>query len=88
MRALHRRPFFIYTWDLAGVEFRTLCMLAKYSTTGLHPGQRCVHLITISKCLNQNIVIPGVLFPYESIDGSNEWQYGSSSRSSLREVVN
>lgn len=42
----------------------------------------------ISRDLNQNLVLQGVLFLYESVDGSNEWQYGSSSRSSLREVVN
>lgn len=46
------------------------------------------HLITILRRLNQNLVLQGVLFLYESIDGSNEWQYGSSARSSLREVVN
>lgn len=52
--------------------------------------QGCVvhYLNTIPRRLNQNLVLQGVLFLYESIDGSNEWQCGSSARSSLREVAN
>lgn len=51
-------------------------------------GALCVHSITVLKGPYQkNTVLQGVLFLHESIDGSNEWHYGSDSSSSLQEVV-